>query len=801
MPARGLAVLLLLFTACATQQPPQQSLRHDAPDQAAEHYAMRRAGTDDLHRSYEIARQSMRNMTRHATIATDAAEEPFGKWRFLGPGNIGGRTRVVIIDPVDPRVMYAAGVSGGIWKTRSSGASWEAVGDRLANIAVNSMALHPTDRNVLYAGTGEGYFREEQRGTALPLRGNGIFISRDGAETWTQLTSTTTEDFHWVNDLVISTHDPSRVYAATRTGVWRSIDAGTNWTKVFATTVKGGCLDLAYRGDTAGDFLFASCGTFEQATIHRTANAETDAAWQAVHTAPLMGRTTLAIAPSQPSTIYALSATNDPNPRFYQAMLAVWRSDQNGDAGTWTAQVTNQSTDVLGPYLLTNQITVANQYCEGVPQNPVTMGWYCNTIAVDPVDPERVWVGGVDLFRSDNGGRNWGQASYWWAEGSPGIPFVHADQHTIVFHPQYDGTTNRIAYFGNDGGVYRTTDALATTISGRDAMCAPVYASVPFESLNSNIGITQFYHGAVLPDGETFFGGAQDNGTVRGTFREGPNHWQRVAGGDGGYVAIDVNPNIVYAESQGGNVLRSANGGRNFSPYRDGLAGGFLFIPPLVADPNRTMVAWIGGSQMWRIGTGEIWSRASAVFSDGGLASAFAIAPGNSDRMIVGTNRGSIFRTSNATRSNGFTSWDATRPREGFVSSVVFDPSDLNVIYATYAGFGGAHVWKSTDGGITWISRDGIDDGTLPDIPVHSIAIDPTRRERLYLGTDLGVFVSLDAGEHWSVENTGFAAAVTEAVFIGPGALGPAVYAFTHGRGAWRAELVMNRPRQRGVRY
>ncbi|HEX8409330.1 MAG TPA: hypothetical protein VF883_10720, partial [Thermoanaerobaculia bacterium] len=102
------------------------------------------------------------------------------------------------------------------------------------------------------------------------------------------------------------------------------------------------------------------------------------------------------------------------------------------------------------------------------------------------------------------------------------------------------------------------------------------------------------------------------------------------------------------------------------------------------------------------------------------------------------------------------------------------------------AGFGGQHVWVSNDSGATWTPID----GNLPDIPVHSIAIDPTRNARLYLGTDLGVFVSLDRGATWAVENTGFANAVTETVLIARGADGPAIYAFTHGRGAWRADLV-----------
>jgi hypothetical protein len=805
MLARATAVLLLL-SACATQ-PATERLRQDSPDAAAEYYAMRRAGSEDIHRSYAVAREAMRRMSRHSTITAEAetAASLEGRWRFLGPGNIGGRTRVVLIDPDDPSVMYAAGVSGGVWKSVTRGARWTPVGDDLMNMAVNAMVLHPTDRNVLYAGTGEGYFREEQRGTGLPLRGNGIFVSRDGAETWTQLPSTAGEDFHWVNDLAISPHDPSRIYAATRTGVWRSKDSGTTWSNVVATSVKGGCLDLAFRTDTGGDFLFASCGTFEQATVYRAANAENDSAWTPVLAEPNMGRTTLAIAPSQPSTIYALSASNEPDPRKYQGMLAVWRSDLSGAAGSWTAQVRNTPTDdILGRYLLTNDSSVVIEACGGPPQIPTTMGWYCNTIAVDPTDAERVWVGGVDLFRSDNGGHTWGRASYWWSENVEDSPFVHADQHVIAFHPRYNGTTNRIAYFGSDGGVFRTTDAHGQVVAGSAAICDGVFSGMRFEPLNHDYGVTQFYHGIVLPDGHTFLGGTQDNGTLRGTFEDGPNQWTRVLGGDGGYVAADADPAFVYAESQFGRVARSDDSGRTFGPFTQGLnnQSNFLFVTPMAADPNRPLTVWLGGGQMWRAVNGNAWLRASAPFGiAAGLASALAIAPGNSDRVLAGTNLGTIFRTNAGTTSGPGTSWTATRPRDGFVSSITFDPSDTNVVYATYAGFGGPHVWMSIDGGATWSPRDGIDAGALPDIPVHSLAVDPTQNGRLFLGTDLGVFVSVDRGEHWSVENTGFAAVVTEAVFIGPGSFGPAVYAFTHGRGAWRAELTVLGPRRRGIRH
>lgn len=810
---RRLSVLLLIaLTACTTTGPLVDE-RPDDPDQAAEYRALKHGGSADPYASLSAAREAMRSMATYSTIDDVLREStrslsttgrlvdsstPLGKWRFLGPGNIGGRTRVLVVNPDQPDVMYTGGVSGGIWKTTTGGAEWEPIGDDLANIAVNALAMDPRNHDVLYAGTGEGYFREEVRGTALPLRGDGIFVTRDAGATWTRITPAGSADFHWVNDLVVSAHDSSRVYAATRTGVWRTSDSGATWTRVIPTSVTGGCLDLAYRGDTAGDYLFAACGTFQQATVYRAKNAETGAQWESVLSEPDMGRTSLAIAPSNPSIVYALAASNEEG-NYDQGLLGVYRSSSNGDAGSWEPRLTNDSPDLLQTLLLSNPIAGIGDICHQA-REWVSMGWYCNTIAVDPVDPNRVWVGGVDLFRSDDGGASFGVASYWWAT-SDEPTYVHADQHAIVFHPRYDGTSNRTVYFTNDGGIYRTTDALAQTATGAEAPCNPVNSKMAFTDLNNNFGITQFYHGAVTPDGRTFLGGTQDNGTLMGTIERGPDAWREVLGGDGGYVAIDQEqPRYMYGESQWGYMARSTNSGLGWRRAGAGDLRGeeFLFVAPFTLDPRyETRRLWLGGRSMWVSNDrADNWRRASTPFP--ALISAVAVHPDDSDVVLAGTAGGHIARNTAATSATDATPWTLVQPREGFVSSVVFDPAEPSTIYATYAGFGGAHVWVSNDGGATWSARD----GNLPDLPVHSIAVDPTDRDRLYLGTDLGVFVSLNRGLTWAVENTGFANAVTEAVFIAPGASGPAVYAFTHGRGAWRAELVFTtQPRRRGVRH
>jgi len=815
MSRRSIAVFVFLLASCTHVVPVE---RDDDPDLAAEYQAKKRQGTEDPIAALARAREVTRSMSRYSTassslrVSESARSElssetgrledpaaPFDTWRFLGPGNIGGRTRVMIIDPDQPSVMYAGGVSGGIWKSEMSGSRWKPIGDELMNIAVNSLVMHPVDHRTLYAGTGEGYFREEVRGTSLPLRGNGIFRTTDAGETWTQLASTANADFHFVNDLVISTHDPSRIYAATRTGVWRSTDGGTSWTRVLATTVKGGCLDLAWRGDTANDFLFTSCGTLAQATVYRAQQAESAAPWEAVLSEPNQGRTSLAIAPSNPSIVYALAATNEPG-AGYQGLLGVYRSTSGGDAGSWQAQVTNTSADRFNRLLLSNLYAGTTRDCWGVfapPNQNFTMGWYTNVLAVDPVNPDRVWIGSVDLFRSDDGGRTWGVASYWWgAEGpSPAPSFVHADQHAIVFHPDYDGVTNRMMYVTNDGGLFRTNNPDATVGIGVPAACDPGHSLIEFERLNDNYGVTQFYHGAVFPDGRSFIGGTQDNGTIIGSLDDGPNAWVRPLGGDGAYVAIDpTDPAVVYAETQFGDFRRSMDGGQTFRNASSGLSDpGFLFVTPFVIDPNNSPRLWIAGRRIWRTENwGATWQAASTTLP--GSVSAIAVAPGNPDLVLAGTESGDIARHTSATTASSSSAWPVARPREGFVSSITF--ADANTVYATYAGFGGEHVWRSIDAGATWQPLQ----SNLPDMPVHSLAVDPTRPERLYLGTDLGIFVSLDGGAHWLAENSGFAAVVTETVVIGPGAIGPAIYAFTHGRGAWRAELVVAGPKRRSVR-
>ncbi len=716
-------------------------------------------------------------------------------WTSIGPGNIGGRTRALLIHPADPNIMYAAGVSGGIWKSTNGGQAWTPLGDSLATLAVSSMAFEPGNPNTIYVGTGEGVVLAEED-TIGDFRGAGIFKTTDGGANWVRLSATATLDFFYVNDIVISTKDKNRIYAGTRTGVWRTTDGGASWSRALDPknaddeTVSGGCLDLAIRTDADTDTVIASCGTFETATLYRNPDAGGAGTWKAVLSEEGMGRTSLAIAPSNQNIMYALASSIEFDDFLY-GLYAVYRSTNGGE--TWTATVRNTDVTKLNTLLLSNPIIGTLAECQfDYTSEFFSQGWYDNVIAVDPVDPNRVWAGGIDLFRSDDGGANWGVASYWWVD-DPGQPkqipqYSHADQHAIIFHPQYNGASNQIMFVGGDGGIFKTENARAATAKGPTATCKPSNSSVTWRSLNNGYGVTQFYHGRISPDGKSYFGGTQDNGTLFGTDEKGANAWFSIVGGDGGYGAFDsVSPSTLFASFTGLSYVKSTDAGVTFGDATGGLSDDSLFIAPMAIDPSDPQRLWTGGNYAWRTTNGAArWLRASGLTAGASQVSAVAVAQTDSNRVLVGMPDGYIHRQTNALSTDGSVRWPFVRPRTGWVSSLTFDPINRDIAYATYSTFGGTHVWRTVDGGQTWNGIDGADAGKLPDIPVHTLAVDPSNTSRLYIGTDLGVFVSTNGGASWAVENTGFPGVITETLQMHVANGMTQLYAFTHGRGAWR---------------
>ncbi len=832
--------------------PNEQELRpkpKDMPDLAEAYFVEQRApiGMNDIPTSlYDTARVQAERLpwfsSGYDTTVDGAQRSALDAWESLGPGNVGGRTRVLRFRPGTPSTMYMGAVAGGVWRSTDSGANWAPIGDLAPNIAITAMAIDTSNPDRMFVGTGEGYFNVDA------VRGVGIFQSLDGGLTWTHLAATRNlPEFYRINDLVISPNDPQVLYAATRYGLYRTIDGGATWTRQIDAFDAAGCMDIVVRTDVpTNDTIVVSCGNFSPTVgtattgtgIYRSANGNAATpAWtkrlgpSGATSLSLMGRSSLAIAPSTQATIYALvtcsAVTNADcgSLSYNDGVLGVYKSTDGGVS--WAAAFANDfGTNFNPPGAPRGRLLLSNPYSAVCRSSFYGQGWYDNYIAVNPTNANQVFAGGIDVFRSDNGGASWGVVSYWWLDPSAagGDRYNHADQHFFGFHPNFNGTTETRFYTGNDGGLHVSTNAHSGTAAAN--VCPSLVSdlsTVTWSSLNNSYSVTQFYNGTVYPNGTTYFGGTQDNGTNRGS-DGGPNAWAEITGGDGGYVAVDPNnTNILYTEFTDISIQRSTDGGASFScftggvvqctsPYTASDCG--QFINPFIMDRNSSTRLWTSGRALWRANTASAtpWTQASAMLagscSAGPLFSAYDVAPGDSNLLVAGTDAGSICRLTNATTSTSATALSTCTTPAGagsYVSSISFDtgvgtPTAQNsrIVFATVSTFGVGHVWKSTNGGQTWTNIDGSGATRLPDVPAHTIVSDPAYAPglRLYVGTDLGVFVSIDGGANWARENAGFANTVVEHLQFSNRTVGslraPAsgkLFAFTHGRGAYRTNL------------
>ncbi len=829
----------------------QESKRaHDKPMEAEKFEIRRRIAKGEKHLPIEKllkARDQMKHMKRFdsglgrhlsaeeqasnlqttqavidASIPTNTANL-LTSWQFLGPGNIGGRTRAIVVDPVTPTTIYAAAVAGGVWKTTNGGTSWFPLDDLMANIAVNSLVMDPNDHNTLYAGTGEGFFNLDA------IRGNGIFKTIDGGANWTQLANTAFPSpgngFSRVNKIVVSKGNSQHIYAATRQGIYRSTDGGTNWTQVLNASNAVGCADLAIRTDiTATDWVIASCGMLSApqpvgtgipATVYVNQDAGGAGSWVSKLTEAGMSRTSLAIAPAIQTVVYALSEdeTNPNDAVNFEGFHAVFRSADGGL--TWTAVDRNNNPTLLNRLLLTNPVAAQLSECGfGSPGSDSfsNQGWYDNVIAVDPADVtgNKVFVGGIDLFRSDNGGASWGIASYWWFNTTD-PQYTHADHHAIAFDPGYNGTSNQIMYVADDGGIQKTTNARAATSTD---ICGQSVGSISWTNLNNTYGVTQFYDGSPFPNGTSYIGGAQDNGTNKGSDGGGPNFWVEYDGGDGGYTAVDpTNTQILYSEYVNGDFHKSTTGGNDPNgpaSMNSGISDvGFEFIPPFVLDPVNHNILWTGGYKIWRTSNGMTnWTRAASLNFDptppltgsGDQFTAFAVDPTNDNIVYAGTANGAILKTTVGTTATSSTAWTSVTASAGnFISWIAVDPTVHTTVFATVSTYSNgsaiSHVLRSTNSGASWsaIDNSGNAATSIPDIPAHTVLIDPINHNIVYVGTDLGIFVTQNASATpvlWSVENTNF----TNAPVYSLKTANNNLFAFTHGRSAWRVPLATSNP-------
>nr|WP_320178403.1 hypothetical protein [Roseovarius pacificus] len=671
--------------------------------------------------------------------------QPSG-WEWLGPANVGGRTRSLLIHPNNPQRMWVGGVAGGVWLSFDGGLNWAPSYDFMASMAISSMVLDPRNPETIFAGTGEGFYNADA------FRGFGVFRSDDGGRSWTQLAATMNEDFRWVNRLAIS-HDGAVLLAATRAGLFRSEDRGQTFARVAVpanpqqpSSYANEVLDIRYH--PTDDNQCVASGRGGNAFYSDDAGKTWSRAAGITPESGFAGRVELTYARANPAVVYAsVDAYNG----------QIYRSADGGQT-----------------YVL-----------RGAPGHLRGQGWYDNAIwAGDPLNPNLVVTGGVDLHRSTDGGQTFTPISDW--RISP--QSAHADQHAIVAHPGYNGQTNRTVYFCNDGGVYRAEDI--GTVSARSG----------WQALNNGLGISQFYGAAANLDTGEIVGGLQDNGTQLYSPSGGPSGYMEIFGGDGGYSAADPSERLFYGEYIYLLLHRSKNGAAS-SYIHSGIADAgsnstALFIAPFILDPNNAACMLAGGLSLWRTkdvkGFLPKWKAIKAPFSQQRI-SATEVATGNSDIIWVGHESnfgsgsagGAVFMTTEGTKDNP--SW--TRVGAGVLprrhcTRLTVDPANNSRVFATFGGYTEDNLWQTTDAGATWTA---LGSGVLPAVPMYDVAVHPGMGQTVIVATEVGLFVSDDGGQTWFPTNQGPTNCPVFELFW----MNRQLVAVTHGRGIFRINLAL----------
>jgi hypothetical protein len=672
------------------------------------------------------------------------------QWEWLGPGNIGGRIRAILVHPTSPNTMWIGGASGGIWRTDNGGASWYPLDDFMANMTVTSLAIDPTNTAVLYAGTGEGFTYSLLGSPGRGIRGAGIFKSIDGGATWQQLGSTNDSLFAWVYRLAHHPQHRDTLLAATLKGVALTTDGGTNWTWTFNQVAT----DVRYH-PTTPNLVLLGTGT-DLYTSTNGGGSFTQQTTGAPNKLPMNpGRCEVAFAQSDPQMFYVSINRNGGE---------VWRSTDGG--ATWSLRNTG------------------TMYLQ-------TQGDYANTIWVDPTNSSLVVVGGLDLYRSINGGSSFTKISDWRNYHNGGsATSAHADQHAIVHLSSYNGGTISTVFFGNDGGIQQATDI--HTVSENSG----------WVNLAHNLGITQFYTGAATSDGSFVVGGAQDNDKLHYRAQWGAQGWRQPTTGDGGFSAIDpVNINRVYGEYVNLKIQRSDNGGQGYGDKINGLTdagsgGTSLFIAPFILDPSNPNTLYAGGSSIWQTNNNaDSWFRIRNPLGDGELCSAMtAIVPGNTPYMWVGYHAG---RVSVGVYWGGSWSWSdvgsGVLPSK-YVTDIAINPSNYFEAIVTFGGYDTNNVYMTTNLGATWTQLRGSGAFSLPAIQVNAVQYHPQNPDWIYLGTDLGVLASDDHGQTWKntqlYQNNEGPSNVPATRLFWPNAEN--MYVATYGRGMFRTRILPN---------
>jgi photosystem II stability/assembly factor-like uncharacterized protein len=717
------------------------------------------------------------------------AETPFKdlEWRFIGPDIIGGRATDVEVPKGSRLVIYAGSATGGAWKTENAGITWTPIFDDQATQSIGDIAVSESDPNIVWIGTGEAnIFRAS-------TAGSGVYKSTDAGKTWTHMGLAGTQT---IGRIVIHPNNPDIVYVAASghewtenpdRGVFKTTDGGRTWEKVLYINERVGVWDLAIDPTDPNTVYASSWNRIRQRWsdpvpggedgLHKTTDG--GRTWKPINNGlpdtGLTGRIGISLCLSKPNVLYAFVDNHN-----------LGREAREGERDAYGRQKTGRQivgaevyrSDDRGEHWTKVSVSDATMETFGG-----TYGWVFGQIRVDPSNENTVYILGLGLYRSTDGGKSWTGIDY---EG------LHGDHHALWIDPE----DSNYLINGNDGGVNLSYDGGA---SWRD--------------FHKEIPTIQFYN--VSYDMATPFhvyGSVQDHNTHRGRVDWGqsrrnsgvaPPVWERAPGGEGTLIAIDPNNTTLYSSTFYGRLQRSE--------YRDGVWESTDIAPqaaegepplrgqwlaPTILSPHDPSVLYHGFQYVFRSrDRGNTWERISDDLSyndpekQGKLPYAIPYAsltalsesPLEAGILYAGTDDGRAW----VTRNDGanWTEITAGLPYNKHVWSMSASKYEVGTVYVTLIGRHdddfNPYMFKSTDFGETWTSIA----GNLPGGPVNVVREDPRMANVLYAGSDLGVYASIDGGGSWNVVGSGLPNTYVWDLVIHP--RDNTLVIATNGRGMW----------------
>ncbi|OJJ19842.1 hypothetical protein BKI52_15280 [marine bacterium AO1-C] len=672
-------------------------------------------------------------------------------WNRRGPFNVGGRTRALAIDRTNESIILAGGVSGGMWRSTDGGASWTQTTGASQIHSVTDVYQDPNNTNVWYYVTGEVRGNSASGGGA-PFRGDGVFKSTDGGVTWVSLASTTADPTVFSGSFQYSSRvrvDPtnSDVYIAAYDGIYRSTN-GTDFSKVLdGATAQYTDLEISATG-----VIYATIAS--NSTASKGVFKSTDGTnWNDITPALATGyqRINIDVAPSNENIIYVFANTPNAGTNDHQVFYS-------NDAGTsWTDRTSNLP--AFGG-------SVGN----------LSQGSYNQFIKIRPDNPNIVFIGSTNLYRTTNGFATT-TTNAWIGGYSPANNVSryenhHPDNHALVFYPSNPAKM----LSGHDGGVSRTNNNLANTVGT---------FPVTWEDLNKGYYTTQVYGLAIDPvtsGDQRLMAGFQDNGKWTATTTSGTAAWgEEPAGGDGCYVAIVAGEDTRYTSTQRGKILRFKGSVIGTYTDADGIqpaaATGQLFVNPFILDKSdQNIMYYPSGSVMWRNtnlaginsgytfnGTSTGWTSLTGTSTGGSSITALDVSKSNAAHVLYyGTSDGKIFRLDNAHTSTASATDIYTGkglPANAYVSSIAVDPSNsLNVI-VVFSNYGVQSLFYSTDAGANWthiggnLEENPDGSGNGPSVRWAEIHRDKNGNPVYLIGTSTGLYATQNLNGNTTVWN------------------------------------------------